>query len=69
MNTRSYIASCKEDYKANVMFTVFPFPSGRNQMIFHGKHKKKNYSPVYVSRGVFGRGSGRKEILELMTAN
>ena len=30
---------------------------------------KKNYSPVYVSRGVFGWGSGRKEILELMTAN
>jgi len=27
---------------------------------------RRNCSPMYVSRGVFGWGSGRKEVLELM---
>ena len=46
-----FIISCKEDYKAKVMFSLFPSPSGRNQMFNNGKHQKK-CSRIYVSRGV-----------------
>ena len=54
-----YIVSCKVDYDAKEMFSLFPSPSGRNQMFNHGKHQK-NYSRVYVIRGYFGWSSGRK---------
>lgn len=53
------IVSYQEDYDANAMFSIFSFPNGRNQIFIHGKHQTK-YSPVYVSCGVFGWGSGRK---------
>ena len=52
------------DYNGKVMFSLFPSPSGRNQMLNHGK-LQKNYSRWYVIRGVFGWGSGSKEMLEL----
>jgi len=55
------------DYNVKVMFSLFPSPSGRNQMFNHGKHHK-SYSCVYISCGVFGWGSDRKEILDLITA-
>ena len=45
-----YIASCKEDYNAQVIFSLFPSLSRRNQTF--------NYSPAYVSRGTFGWLSG-----------
>jgi len=47
------------------MFSLFPYPSERNQMFKHRRHQK-NYSPVYDSRGVLEWVSGEKEILVFM---
>ena len=47
------------------MFSLFPYLSGGNLKFNHERHQK-NYSPVYDSRGILGRGSGRKEILIFM---
>ena len=59
-----FIISCKEDYNAKVMFSLFPSPSGRNQIFNNGKHQK-NYSRVCYS-WYFAWGSGSKEIPDLM---
>jgi hypothetical protein len=41
VNICVYIVSCKEDCNVNVMFGLFPSPSGGNQMFNFGKHHKR----------------------------
>jgi hypothetical protein len=52
-----YIASCREDYNANVNFSLFPSPVELTKCLSM-ENFRKNYSPVYAKRGVFlGWGS------------
>ena len=54
---------------AKIMFSLFPSLKVRNQILAMGKNRH-NYITMYVCRGVFGSGSGRKKkILDLMATN
>jgi hypothetical protein len=53
---------------AKLMFSLFPSPNGRNQILTM-ENMRQNYSPVYVTGGVFGWGSGRNKILDLMATH
>ena len=47
-------------YDVKVMFSLVPSFNLRNQILAK-ENSRQNYSRVYVSRGVFGLGSGRKK--------
>ena len=49
---------------AKVIFSLFPSLNVRNQILAMEK-SRQNYSPVYVSHGVFDWESGRKKDTEL----
>jgi len=52
-------------YDAKLMFSLFP---PRNQILAM-ENNRHDYSTMYVCGGVFGWGSGRKNILDLMATS
>ena len=55
-------------YNAMVMFSLFPSPHGRNEILTM-ESKRQNYSCVYVSRSVLDGDLAEKKILDLMATS